>query len=130
MKQFTKILQQNKLCFQYVKIKKSIFVGLQICHFLDNEDFEVTIDELELAWHAFKYVFKGFLEKHQEAQRDCILENIIKYYQNLGCNMSLKIHFLHSHLPFFPEDAGDISDEHRERFYQNIASMENIDKEK
>ena len=44
MKQFTKILQQNKLCFQYVKIKKSIFVGLQICHFLDNEDFEVTID--------------------------------------------------------------------------------------
>ena len=43
----------------------------------------------------------------------------------MGCNMSLKLHFLHSHLYFFPENLGDVSDEHGERFHQDIATMEN-----
>jgi hypothetical protein len=38
--------------------------------------------------------------------------------------MSLKIHFLHSHLEFFPDNLGAVSDEHGERFHQDIASME------
>jgi len=38
--------------------------------------------------------------------------------------MSLKIHFLHSHLDFFPESCGAVSDEHGERFHQDISSME------
>ena len=42
-----------------------MFVGLQIRKLLDDEDFEATLDELELAVsHAFKDVCKGFLEKH------------------------------------------------------------------
>ena len=43
----------------------------------------------------------------------------------MGCNMSLKLHFLHSHLYFFPENLGDVSDENGERFHQDIATMEN-----
>ncbi|UYV76679.1 hypothetical protein LAZ67_14001721, partial [Cordylochernes scorpioides] len=42
----------------------------------------------------------------------------------LGCNMSLKIHFLHSHLDLFPDNLGAVSDEHGERFHQDISSME------
>ncbi|UYV74137.1 hypothetical protein LAZ67_11002222 [Cordylochernes scorpioides] len=42
----------------------------------------------------------------------------------LGCNMSLKIHFLHSHLDFFPDNLGSVSDEHGERFHQDKSSME------
>ena len=38
--------------------------------------------------------------------------------------MSLKIHFLHSHLDFFPENCGSVSDEHGERFHQDISSLE------
>ena len=38
--------------------------------------------------------------------------------------MSLKIHFLHSHLDFFPENMSDVSDEHGERFHQDIKIME------
>lgn len=38
--------------------------------------------------------------------------------------MSLKIHLLHSHLNFFPENLGDESDEHGERFHQQIKTME------
>ena len=59
MKTFIKTLQQNKPCFQFLKeifpkisnakVKKGIFVGLQIYQILDNEDFKETVDELELA---------------------------------------------------------------------------------
>ena len=37
--------------------------------------------------------------------------------------MSLKIHFLHSHLDFFPENFGAVSDEHGEHFHQAVSSM-------
>ena len=39
--------------------------------------------------------------------------------------MSLKIHFLHSHLDCFPPNMGKISDEHDKRFHQDIKKMEN-----
>jgi hypothetical protein len=38
--------------------------------------------------------------------------------------MSLKVHFLDSHLDFFPENLGAVSDEHGERFHQDISNME------
>ena len=34
------------------------------------------------------------------------------------------MHFLDSHLDFFPENNGDVSDEHGERFHQDISGME------
>ena len=45
-------------------------------------------------------------------------------YRELGCNMSLKIHFLDSHLDFFPNNLGAVSDEHGERFHQEMSTME------
>ncbi|GBO45248.1 hypothetical protein AVEN_52070-1 [Araneus ventricosus] len=41
----------------------------------------------------------------------------------MGCNMSLKIHFLHSHLEFYPENLGSVSDKHGARFHQDISNM-------
>ena len=38
--------------------------------------------------------------------------------------MILKIHFLESHLDFFPENLGEVSDEHGERVHQNILAIE------
>ena len=42
----------------------------------------------------------------------------------MGCNMSLKIYFLESHLDIFPENLGEVSDEHGERFSQDIMARE------
>ena len=52
-----------------------------------------------------------------------LVNNLLHRYQKLGCNMSLKIHFLHSHLDFFQQNYGAVSDEHGERFHQDISSM-------
>jgi len=53
-----------------------------------------------------------------------LVNNRLQSYQKLGCSMSLKIHFLHSHLDFSPENCGAVSDEHGEGFHQDISSME------
>ena len=39
--------------------------------------------------------------------------------------MNLKIHFLHSHLDYFPANLGEVSEEQGERFHQDIKQMEN-----
>jgi len=38
--------------------------------------------------------------------------------------MPLKIHFLDYHLDFFPDNLGAVSDEHGERFHQDISALE------
>jgi len=53
-----------------------------------------------------------------------LTEDMLSLYHKLGCNMSLKIHMPHSHLDFFPDNCGMVSDEHGERFHQEIATME------
>ena len=52
------------------------------------------------------------------------VNELLRTYQELGCNMSLKIHFLDSHLDFHPSNCGAVSDEHGERFHQDISAME------
>ena len=49
---------------------------------------------------------------------------MMKNYESLGCNMSLKFHFMDSHLNFFLVKMCDVSDEHGERFHQEISEME------
>jgi hypothetical protein len=38
--------------------------------------------------------------------------------------VSLKVHFLDSHLNFFPENLGAVNNEHGERFSQDISTVE------
>ena len=51
------------------------------------------------------------------------LGNILTCFEALGYLMSLEVHFLHSHLEFFPTNLGDMSEEHGERFHQNRSHL-------
>jgi len=42
----------------------------------------------------------------------------------MGSNMSLKIYFLELRLDFFPENLGEVSDKHSERFCQDIMTVD------
>ena len=52
-----------------------------------------------------------------------ILQELIPSYSAKGCNMSLKLNFMHSGLEFFfpPENTGAVSEEHGESFHQGIS---------
>ena len=129
MKNFVKALHKNGAAFQHLstvfpglstaKLKEGIFVGPQIREVLNDTDFEELLNLKELrAWEAFKSVCSGFLVPDYQA---CI-EKLLKSYEDMGCRMSLKIHFLHSY--FFLPNLGAVSDEYGERFHQDITKME------
>jgi hypothetical protein len=76
------------------------------------------------AWNAFCLLSTNFFGNiRAENYKELIGDKFLLYY-NLGCDLSLKIHMLHSHLDFFPYNCGMISDEQGERFHQEIATME------
>jgi len=49
---------------------------------------------------------------------------MIENYERLGCLMNVKLHFLDSHLNYFPENLGDYSEEQGERFHQDLKEIE------
>ena len=135
MKNFVKALHKNGTAFQHLstvfpglsaaKLKEGIFVGPQIQKVLKDTDFEEPLNLKELrAWKAFKSVCSGFLGNTRVPDYQACIEKLLKSYEDMGCWMSLKIHFLHSHLNFFPPNLGAVSDEHGERFHQDITKME------
>lgn len=107
------------------KIKAGIFIGPQIRDLLRDDVFVSKLNTLELsAWDAFKQVVQNFLGLNRADNYAELIDNMLESYQKMGCRMSLKLHFLHSHLEFFPANLGDVSDEHGERFHQDIRTME------
>ena len=73
---------------------------------------------------SFKIIVKEFLGNRRAQNHENLVNNLLQSYQKLGCNMSLNIHFLHSHLDFCPEKCGAVGDEDGESFHRDISSME------
>lgn len=76
------------------------------------------------AWAAVCAVITGFLGNHRDPEYKRIIKEMLDAYQAISVNMSLKVHFMHSHLDLFPDNMGDVSDEHGERFHQDAAVIE------
>jgi hypothetical protein len=53
-----------------------------------------------------------------------VVWDLLTSYKATGFNMILKIHFTESHLDFFQKNLGEVSDEHGERFQQEIMAVE------
>jgi hypothetical protein len=54
-----------------------------------------------------------------------IVQDLLTSCKAMGCNMSLKIQFLESHLDFFPpENLCEVGDEHGERSHQDTLAIE------
>ena len=54
------------------------------------------------------------------------MNNYMNNFRILGSRMSIKMHFLNSHLDYFPSNCGDYSEEQGERFHQDVSTMEEI----
>ncbi|GBN39820.1 hypothetical protein AVEN_52319-1 [Araneus ventricosus] len=53
-----------------------------------------------------------------------IVQRMMATYEAQGCKMSLKVHFLHSHIDSFPENLGAYSEEQVERFHQEFCDID------
>jgi hypothetical protein len=113
------------LACQLKKIKAIVFDGPQIRQLIKDEHFIGTMSEHEKnAWLSFKDLIKNFLGNTRANNCTEIVVKLLESYKTLGCNMSIKLHFLHIHLANFPENLGDVSDLQGERFYRDLKVME------
>jgi hypothetical protein len=84
----------------HAKIREGIFDGPQIRKLMmDDDSFADTMTKIEEdAWNAFKEVVKKFLGNIKNPIYKEIVRNMLDKFKLLGCNMSLKLHFLALHL--------------------------------
>ena len=65
----------------------------------------------------------NFLGNYKNSDFAAIVLDMLGNYNKLGCQMSVKLHFLHSHLDLFTDNLGDVNKEEAERFHQNIKDI-------
>jgi len=135
-KNFLKTLKPESSSFLYLvkkfkgivseaKLKAGVLNGPQIRSLINDVDFSATLTTIENnAWLAFIDVVRNFLGNRRADNYKELVHRLLQTYHQLGVRMSLKIHFFHSHLNFFPPNLGDVSDEQGERFHQDISTME------
>lgn len=135
MKNFVKAMDKNSNAFLYIqktfphisdaKLLAGIFDGPQIRCLIKDSEFENTMTQIEKrAWTAFKAITCNFLGKRRSPDFKDIVRNLLESFKELGARMSVKLHFLASHLDYFPNNCSDYSEEQGERFHQDIRTME------
>lgn len=135
IKQFVKALDHESAAFKHLeavfpklseaKIKAGVFVGPQIKKLMKDPEFSGKLLAPEKrAWRSFVAVVQGFLGNNKEENYRELVDNLLKSYKEMGCRMSLKLHTMHSHLDFFKSNMGDYSEEHGERFHQDVMEFE------
>jgi len=135
IKQFVTKLDKDGATFNYIrqkfpyvseaKLSAGVFDGPQIRTLIKDENFAKVMNDIEKkAWTSFVAVVKNFLGNHKSPHYKKIVADMVQNFGEMQCNMSLKIHFLHSHLDVFPKVLGHYSEEQGERFHQDIKEME------
>ncbi|QQP48982.1 Uncharacterized protein FKW44_009477 [Caligus rogercresseyi] len=119
MKQFTRALDKDGRCFNYLcrafprltseKVKAGIFDGPQIRKLIKDTEFQNSMNTLECAvWKSFVQVVNNFLGNTKAANHARLISTM-RPSKNSGK---------------FPENLGAMSDEQGERFHQDMRQME------
>lgn len=135
VKNFLKALKDEEPAFQHLKnvfpsmsdakLKEGVLDGPQIRKLIKDNEFHSLLNEEEsAAWLSLLDVIRGFLGNHKAENYKELIQEMLRSFHELGVHMNLKIHFLDSHLDFFPENLGAESDEMGERFHQDIKVLE------
>ena len=134
MKQFVKALDKHDDCFNYIvkkfpglsmeKIQAGNFDGPQIRKLIQDQAFTSHMTAVEsAAWCLYVSVVREFLGNTKASNYRYFVDVMLRNFQALGSRMSVKLHYLFSHLDYFPENLGDVSEEQGERFHQNIKTL-------
>ena len=69
-------------------------------------------------------MIREFLGNTKASNYRNLVDVMLQNFQALGARMSIKPHYLFSHLDYFPENLGDVREEQGKRFHQDIRTME------
>ena len=92
---------------------------------LKSEEFLETLSAVKKnAWICFAAVVLRFLENNKEDNYAELVAYLANSYGNMGCRMSTKVQMLDAHLDEFKENLRAYSEEHGERFHEDIKDFE------
>jgi len=137
MKKFVQSLDNSGPAMEYLKtlfprlsnekIHNGVLTGPQIKRIITSNILPRYLShEHQEAYGYLTEVFHGFLgqtNRVRDANSISSVEKMVQSMRSIGCSMSLKLHMLHSHISFF-KDFIRSSDQHGERFHQEILPME------
>ena len=69
-------------------------------------------------------MIKNFLGNKKAENYKDLLEELLSSFEEMDCNMSIKLHYVKSYADKFPQNLGSISEEQGEQFHQNIKTIE------
>lgn len=136
IKQLVKAMKtKDSIAFQYLfekfpklseaKINEGVFDGPQIRDLFKDEHFEELMTDTEKdAWQSFREVSTSFLGNKKTPEYKTVVKKMVTAFKNMNCLMNLKLHFLDSHIEYFPENLGDFSEEQGERMHQDLKDVE------
>jgi hypothetical protein len=78
----------------------------------------------KVAWKDFREVVRTFFGNKKGSNYTSIVNKILDAFKDLCCNMSLKSHYLHFHLDYFPNNLGSLGEEQEERFHKDVKEIE------
>lgn len=71
---------------------------------MNDPDFSSSISEIEKnAWYSFVWVIQNVLGNRKYNYVEHV-EELLSDFQQLGCNMSIRVHFLQDHLDHFSKN--------------------------
>ena len=113
MKNFVNALDRDGSSFLFLweKFKRKSTEKLKACIFDGPEIRELMKDVSFSAWLALKSVIVNFLGNHRSSEYQKIVDELMENFRKFCARMSVKTHFLRSHLDYFPENCGDFSEE-------------------
>ena len=76
------------------------------------------------AWCSYVSVIREFLGNTKASNYRNRMNVMLQNFQALDVRMSIKFHYLFSHLDHFPENLGNVNEEQGERLHQDIRTME------
>jgi len=78
-----------------------VLIGPQIRQLFKDQQFEAVLSDKEkAAWKSFEKFSNGFLRNFKAANFRELVQDLVDSYEQLECNMSLKMHSLFSHPDF------------------------------
>ena len=115
-KQFQKALVKESTAFACLaekfpslsqgKVKEGIAIGSQIRKIILDVTFITHLNRKEkLAFESFKKVCDNFLGNYHSEHYLQVVNDLLSHYHDMGCNMFLKVHVLHSAFGFFCENS-------------------------
>ena len=106
------------------KLKADIVDGPRIRKLMQDQTFTACMRVADrAAWCSYVLLIREFLGYTKASNYRNLVDVMLQNFQALDAMMSITLHYLFSHLDYFPGNLDNVNEEQGERFHQDIGIM-------